>query len=160
MPDEADRHEAIRSLLAGVRQGTEVPGLALSLEPLHPRDNTFPGEVFMEVAVEAMDVADVQPRGLRYEELLSRFLTECEFRGRRSQKIKFAILATGASRGGIDPDLLDEITWWRTDDFWFYALAACVAVIRACSDKRSRQIGEFVVDVGNRLGVDLGGLPT
>jgi hypothetical protein len=160
MPDEADRHEAIRSLLAGVRQGTEVPDLALSLEPLHPRDNTFPGEVFMEVAVEAMDVADVQPRGLRYEELLSRFLTECEFRGRRSQKIKFAILATGASRGGIDPDLLDEITWWRTDDFWFYALAACVAIIRACSDKRSRPIGEFVVDVGNRLGVDLGGLPT
>jgi hypothetical protein len=160
MPDEADRREAIRSLLAGLRQGTEVPDLALSVEPLHPRDNTFPGEVFMEVAVEAIDMADVQPRGLPYEELLTRFLAECEFRGRRSQKIRFAILATGAARGGIDPDLLDEIIWWRTDDFWFYALAASVAIIRACSDKRSRPIGEFVVDLGNRLGIELGGLPT
>jgi hypothetical protein len=158
-PTETDRHEAIRSLLAGLRQGAEVPVLALSVETLHPRDNTFPGEVFMEVAVEAMDFAAVEQRGLPYEELLRRFLPECEFRGRRTQKVKFAILATGATRGGIDPDLLDEITWWRTDDFWFYALAAAVAIIRACSDKRFSPIGQFVVDLGERLGVEVGGPP-
>lgn len=68
-------------------------------------------------------------------------------------------LAIGASRVGIDPDLLDEITWWRTDDFWLYALAAAVAIIRACSDKRSTPIGEFLIDLGNQLGVEFGGLP-
>jgi hypothetical protein len=63
---------------------------------LHPRDGTFPGEVFMEVAVQAMDFAGIDQRGLPYEELLSNHLPEYEFRGRRAQKIKFAILATVA----------------------------------------------------------------
>lgn len=61
-PTESDRDEAIRGLLAGLRRGTELPDLALSLESLHPRDNTFPGEVFMEVAVQAMDVAGIGHR--------------------------------------------------------------------------------------------------
>ena len=50
-PTESDRDEAIRGLLGGLRKGTELPDLALSLESLHPRDNTFPGEVFMGVAI-------------------------------------------------------------------------------------------------------------
>ena len=113
----------------------------------------------MEVAVQSMNLAGIEQQGLPYEELLDNHLPEYEFQGRRAQKVKFAILATGSTRGGIDPDLLDEITWWRTDDFWFYALAAAVAIIRACSDKRSTPIGEFVIDLGNQLGVELGGLP-
>ena len=130
-PTESDRDEAIRGFLAGLKRGTDLPDLALSLESLHIRDNTFPGEVFMGVAVQAMDVAGIGQRDLPYEELLSLHLPEYEFRGHQAQKFRFAILATGAARGGIDPDLLDEVTWWRTDDFWFYALAAAAAIIRA-----------------------------
>jgi hypothetical protein len=62
----------------------------------------------MEVAVQAMNRAGIEQRGLRHEELLTNYLPDYEFQGRRAQKIRFAILATGAARGGIDPDLLDE----------------------------------------------------
>jgi len=154
-PTESDRHEAIRSLLVGLRHGTELPDLALSLESLHPRDNTFPGEVFMEVAVQAMDLAGIEQRGLPYEELLNNHLPDYEFRGRRAQKIKFAILATGAARGGIDADLLDEVIWWRTDDFWFYALAATVAIIRASAAKHEIPLADLIGELALKHEIDL-----
>ena len=62
-------------------------------------------------------------------------LGECRFQGRENRKIQFAILASASARGGIQPDLLDELAWWQADDFWWYALAAAVAVIRACADR-------------------------
>jgi hypothetical protein len=154
-PTESDRHEAIRSLLAGLGRGTELPDLALSLESLHPRDNTFPGEVFMEVAVQAMDLAGIDQRGLPYEELLNNHVPEYEFRGRRAQKLKFAILATGAARGGIDPDLLDEVVWWRTDDFWFYALAAAAAIIRSSAANQAVPIADLVGRLALEHDIDL-----
>ena len=154
-PTESDRHEAIRALLAGLRRGAELPDLALSVETLHPRNNTFPGEVFMEVAVQAMDLAGIEQRDLPYEELLNTHLPEDEFRGRRAQKIKFAILATAAARGGIDPDLLEEIIWWRSDDFWFYALAAAVSIIRASAAKEAIPIADLIDDLALKNQIDL-----
>jgi hypothetical protein len=154
-PTEGDRQEAVQRLLIGLMQGTDLDDLAFSIEHLHPRDNTFPGEVFMEVAIQAMDLADMGQRGLPYEDLLNRHLGEYEFRGRRAQKIKFAILATASARGGIDPDLLEEITWWQTDDFWSYALGAAVAIIGACAEKQSVPTGEFVATLARRLNIDL-----
>ena len=154
-PAESDRYAAIRSLLAGLRRGTELPDLAHSMDSLHPRGNTFPGEVFMEVAVQAMDLAGIEQRGLPYEELLNNYLPEYEFRGRRAQKIKFAILATGAARGGIDPDLLEEVLWWRTDDFWFYALAAAAAIIRASAAKLEVPVADLVGELALKHEIDL-----
>ena len=34
---------------------TQRDGLVSELAPLHPRDNTFPGEVFIRVAADALD---------------------------------------------------------------------------------------------------------
>jgi hypothetical protein len=34
------------------------------------------------------------------------------------------VLAAAAVHGGTEPDLLDEVSWWQTDDFWQYALFA------------------------------------
>ena len=109
----------------------------------------------MEVAVQAMDLAGIGQRGLLYEELLNNHLPEYEFRGRRAQKIKFAILATGAARGGIDPDLLDEVIWWRTDDFWFYALAAAAAIIRASAAKQDVPVADLMGALALELDIDL-----
>jgi hypothetical protein len=33
------------------------------------------------------------------------------------------------------PDLLDEVRWWQTDDFWQYALFAAVAYIRVAAER-------------------------
>jgi len=109
----------------------------------------------MEVAVQAMDLAGIEKQGLPYGELLKNYLPEYEFRGRRAQKVRFAILATGAARGGIDPDLLDEITWWQTDDFWFYALAGAVAIIRSSADKHAVPIADLIGELALKHEIDL-----
>ena len=35
--------------------------------------------------------------------------------------------------GGLEPDLLEEATFW-IDDFWLYALFAAIATIRASAE--------------------------
>jgi hypothetical protein len=97
------------------------------LAPLHPRDNTFPGEVLLRLAADALNwrgASRQQP--LTLEGIRERFLPECTFRGRQNPKLQFAVLAA-ALRGGAEPDLPDEVVSWQTDDFWQYALSAAVA---------------------------------
>lgn len=43
-------------------------------------------------------------------------------------KAEDALRAAAMVRAGVDPGLLDEVTWWRTDDLWFWALEALVVV--------------------------------
>ena len=46
-----------------------------------------------------------------------------ELRNPGRYKLQFAVLVAAALRGGAEPDLLDEVAWWQTDDFWQYALS-------------------------------------
>jgi hypothetical protein len=97
----------------------------------------------MRLAADALDSAGVHRSDpISYERLLEDYLSECDFRGWEKRKIQYAILSTGAFRGGIEPDLLSD-TAWRTDDFWRYALFAAVAVIRACSSRLGISVSEF-----------------
>jgi hypothetical protein len=45
-----------------------------------------------------------------------RFLPERTFRGREYNKLQYAVLAAAALHGGTEPDLLEEVAWWQTDD--------------------------------------------
>jgi hypothetical protein len=47
------------------------------------------------------------------------------------------VRAAAALRGGAEPDLLDEVAWWQTDDFCRYALFAAIAYIRAAANRAS-----------------------
>ena len=144
-PTEDDRIEAIRRLLSGLANGADAHELVAAVADLHPKNNTFPGEVFMELAADAFDVAGVSRDGpIPYEGLREVHLPECGFRGRENRKIQYAILTSAARRAGLEPDLLDEIIWWRTDDYWRYALFAAVAIIRACSARSDNTVPEFV----------------
>jgi hypothetical protein len=144
-PADQDRAEAVDRLLSGLARGSGVFDLAAAIEELHPRQDTFPGEVFMRLSADALDVAGVgQDDPIPYTELGEKYLGECTFRGRENRKIRFAILASASARGGIQPDLLGEVAWWQTDDFWWYALAAAVAVIRACADRMRLSVPAFV----------------
>lgn len=94
-----------------------------SVADLHPKNNTFPGEVFMGLAADALEIANpTRDNPIPYEGSREAFLPEGEFRGRENRKIQYAILTSASVRGGLDPDLLDEVTWWGTDDYWRYAL--------------------------------------
>jgi hypothetical protein len=45
------------------------------------------------------------------------------------------VLAAAALGGGAEPDLLDEVAWWQTDDFWQYAMYAAAAFIGLAADR-------------------------
>ena len=96
VPTEADRVEALRRLLSGLAAGSDVHELTVALVDLHPRNNTFPGEVFMGLAADLTEVVGAT-RGelIAYEGLREAYLPECEFRGRENRKIQFAIPTTG-----------------------------------------------------------------
>lgn len=144
-PGPEHRSEATQRLFSGLTRGDDVFELAKTIADLHPKDNTFPGEVFISVAVDALDAASIdRDTPLLYEGLRENHLAECRLRGRDNKKIQFAVLAIGAKRGGIEPDLLDEVVWWQTDDFWWFALAAAVAVIRSCADRLGEPVPTFV----------------
>lgn len=76
--------------------------------------------MFLRVSGQALDLARVAgDNPILYEGLLHQHLAEHRFRGRENGKIQFAVLASAAARGAIEPDLLDEVIQWRTDDFWW-----------------------------------------
>ena len=116
---------ARQTLLDGLARDADIFELVSELAPLHPRDNTFPGEVFLHLAVDALDWCGASRSGpLALEGLREQFLPECTFRGRQNKKFQYAVLAAAALHGGTEPDLLDEVAWWQTDDFWQHGLFA------------------------------------
>jgi len=135
-PSHADATTARRALLDELARGADIVEVLGELAPLHPRDNTFPGEVFLHVAADALDWCGASRAApLSLEGLRERFLPECDFHGRQNAKLRYAILAAAAVHGGTEPDLLEEVAFWQADDFWQYATYAAVAYIRAAADR-------------------------
>ena len=155
-PTEEDRVEALRRLLAGLAGDADVFELTAAIADLHPKNDTFPGEVFMHLAADALEITDVtQDDPIPYEGLRVTYLAECGFRGRDNRKIQYAVLTSAAVRGGLEPDLLDEVIWWHTDDYWRYALYAAVALIRASADRQGVSVAQLVEQLAERHGVAL-----
>jgi hypothetical protein len=155
-PTEEDRLEAIRRLLCGLAGGADVHELTASIADLHPKNNTFPGEVFMGLAADVIEIAGVtRDRPIAHEGFRDTYLPECEFRGRENRKAQFAILTSAVVRGGLEPDLLDEVVWWQNDDYWRYALYATVAMIRASAERQGVSVVRLVEQLAKRHGVAL-----
>jgi hypothetical protein len=150
-PTPEDTATARRILLDGLANGTGIFELVGELEPLHPRNNTFPGEVFLHLAADALDWCGASRADpLPLEGIRERFLPECRFRGRQNKKLQFTVLAAAALHGGTEPDLLDEVAWWQTDDFWQYALFAAVAYIRAAANRAGAPIAQACQELALR----------
>jgi hypothetical protein len=153
LPTAQDAAAARRVLLDGLAGDSEVSELAGELAPLHPRNNTFPGEVFLDVAADVLDWCSIsRSEPLALEGMRERFLPELAFRGRENKKLQFALLAAAALRGGTEPDLLDQVAWWQTDDFWQYALYAAVAYIRAAAGRVGVPVRQVCQELARRDG--------
>ena len=127
---------ARRALLDGLGHDADIFEVLGGLEPPHPRNDTFPGEVFLALAADALDCCGAsRNQPLPLEGLRERFLPECDFRGRQNAKLQYAVLAAAAVAGGTEPDLLEEFASWQTDDFWQYAAYAAVAYVRAAASR-------------------------
>ena len=152
-PAPEDTVTARRALLDGLARDADIFELVSELAPLHPRDSTFPGEVFIRVAADALDWCGARRADpLPLEGLRERFLPECTFRGRENTKLRYAVLAAAALHGGTEPDLLDEVAWWQTDDFWQYALFAAVAYIRAAASRAGVPVRQACQGLGEHPG--------
>ncbi|MGB6578106.1 MAG: hypothetical protein WBF34_09305, partial [Streptosporangiaceae bacterium] len=152
-PVAEDAAAARRVLLDGLARDADIFELVSELAPLHPRDNTFPGEVFVHLAADALNwCGPSRADPLPLEGLRGRFLPECTFRGREIKKLQYAVLAAAALQGGTEPDLLEEVAWWQADDFWQYALFAAVACIRAAASRAGVPVRQACQDLGERSG--------
>jgi len=152
-PTSEDTETARQTLLDGLARDVDIFELVSELAALHPRDNTFPGEVFLRLTADALDWCGASRADpLPLEGLRERFLPECTFRGRQNKKLQYAVLAAAALHGGTDPDRLDEVAWWQTDDFWQYALFATVAYIRAAASRAGVPVRQACQDLAQQSG--------
>lgn len=157
-PTPRQAGEAIDRLLSAVQTEADIFVALSDIYPLHPKDNTFPGEVFVSLGAGALDQGGVERHHpISEERLVERYLPECQFRGRDNRKIRYAILAVAATHGGIDVDLLEEVAYWGTDDFWSYAGLAAVAWIRAVADQRGIALPELCARLRTQTGGRTGG---
>jgi hypothetical protein len=150
-PTPQDAVTARQILLDGLARGDDIFEFMTGLAALHPRHNTFPGEVFLRVAADALEWGGAsQADPVPLEGMRERFLPECSFRGRENRKLQFAVLAAAALHGGAEADLLDEVVWWQTDDFWQYALFAAIAYIRIVADRAGVPVRQVCQELAQR----------
>lgn len=146
LPSDDDRRAAAIELLDAVGRGEDLEVVVANAGARHPKYDTFPGEVFLDIARDALELAGAT-RGepIDFGRVIE--LIDWPLRGRRNAKLQYTILAAAAGRGGIEPDLLAEVQWRQTDDFWFYATLAAAGCIRAAAASRQAP----VASVGEQL---------
>src|SRR6201996_4680426 len=152
-PTPDDAVTARRALLDGLARDADIFEVLSGLAPLHPRNDTFPGEVFLHLAADALQWCGAsRAEPLPLEGLRERFLPEASFRGRQNGKLQYAVLAAAGVHGGTEPDLLDEVAYWQADDLWQYAMYAAVACIRAAANRAGAPVREACQDLDKRPG--------
>lgn len=69
-------------------------------------------------AIEESGAAREDP--IQFENIRERYLPESSATTKaQHHKSKFALSAVAMIRAGVDPGLLDEVAWWRSDDLWW-----------------------------------------
>jgi len=150
-PTDQDAATARHALLDGLARDADIFEVLNRLAPLHPRNDTFPGEVFLHLAADALEWCGAsRAEPLPLEGLRERFLPEATFRGRQNAKLQYAVLAAAAAHGETEPDLLDEVASWQADDFWQYAMYAAVAYIRAAASRAGVPARQACQDLDER----------
>jgi hypothetical protein len=156
-PTAEDRVQAIRVALSGIGSGADLADLRFELYPLHPKNNTFPGEVFLELAADAIEEAGAsRQEPIEFEGIRERHLPECTAHTKvQHQHSKYALRAAAMIRAGVDPGLLDEIIWWQSDDLWVWALDALAVYVYAAADRTGLAVSAVCERLARRYGVDL-----
>ncbi len=158
-PSDEDYDRAARLGLLGLTAGkdADVDSIMEQLAGLHPRNNTFPAEVLLELAAEAIEESGASPADpIQYEGMRDRHLPEYHFRGKSQQhKSHYALMAAAMIRAGVYPDLLDEAYGWGIDDMWEYAFYALVLYGRVAAERTGRSLEDIATALAERRGIDL-----
>ena len=109
-PTVQDAATARQVLFDGLEHDVGIAEILNRLAPLHPRNDTFPGEVLTCLAADALAWAAVdRAHPVDLAGFRERFLPDCEVTGRDRRKLQFAVFAAAARHGGVEVDLLDEV---------------------------------------------------
>ena len=156
-PTDEDYGDAVRGVLFGLVTGEDLASIMGRLGQLHLTNNTFPADVLLELAAEAIAESGVtQAEPLEYEGIRDRYLPEYEFRGKRQQHMShYASMAAPMIRAGIYPDLLDEADGWGIEDMWRYAFYALVVYLRIAAERSGRYFEEVVKALAEHRGLKL-----
>ncbi len=160
-PESGSRDEdvfhAARLGLLGVIADRDLDSIMLRLRDRHPSNNTFPAEVLLELAAEAIEESGASPaEPIQYEGMRDRYLPANDFHGKlRQHKSNYALMAAAMIRAGIYPDLLDEARGWGIDDMWEYAFYALVLYVRVAAERTGRSPQAVAAALAKRRGIDL-----
>jgi hypothetical protein len=147
----------IRLTLEGLAAGAELGELARSLQPFSRRHSTWPGDVLVELAADALELGSISRTSpLNYSGLRERYLPERRFSGNTDhQKSPAALRLAAMTYAGVAPDLSEEAGWWRADDFWVFALYATVIYIRAVAERTTSSTADICEQLGQRHGIPI-----
>ena len=156
-PTDEDYVDAVRLVLLGLVSGKDLDSIMGRLDQFHLPNNTFPADVLLELAAEAIGESGVtQAEPIEYEGIRDRHLPEYGFRGKAQQhKSHYALMAAAMIRAGIYPDLLDEADGWGIEDMWRYAFYALVVYVRIAAERTGRSLEEVVGALAVRRGLKL-----
>ena len=156
-PTEDDHREAIRIALSGIASGIDLAELLDELEPLHPKRDTFPGEVLLELGADALEQGGVtRTQPVDFEDIRERYLPEREFRGKiEHHRSKYALQAVPMIAAGVTPDLSGETGWWQINDLWIWSVYALVIYVRIASERTGDPVGVIASRIAERRNVDL-----
>ena len=127
----------------GIAAGQSLGTLKAALEPLPLMHDTFPGEVLLDLAADAIEEAGAsRAEPIEFEGIRERYLPECAAHTKEQHyKSEFAIRAAAMIRAGVDPGLLDEAGWWKADDLRMWAADALVIYVRVAADRTGVEVG-------------------
>src|SRR6185369_16961103 len=70
--------------------------------------------------------------------------------GAQHQHSKYALRAAAMIRAGVDPGLLDEVVWWASDHFWFWALDALIVYARVAAERMGVPVSHVCEQLAER----------
>ena len=68
-------------------------------------------------------------------------------------KSTFTLRAAAMLHGGVDPGLLDEVQWWRSDDLWYWSLEALAVYVRVAADRADQPVASICRRIADEQGV-------
>jgi hypothetical protein len=156
-PTDEDNAAAVRFVLVGLVTAEDFDSIMVRLDQLHVPNNTFPADVLLELAADAIAESGVtRAEPLEYEGIRDRYVPEYEFRGKRAQHMShYALMAAAMIKAGVYPDLLDEADGWGIEDMWRYAFYALVVYVRIAAERSGRSVEQVATVLAQHRELEL-----
>ena len=149
---EAHRVDATRVALTGIAGGEPLDDVLARLRSSVDFAFPFPGDVFVEVAADALELAGAtRATPVSLSDATETYLPEWTVSGNTAhQKSRAAIDAAIALHAGIAVDFGAVAGWWQVQDFAFYAFQTAVIMIRLAAATTGRPAESICTEIAAR----------